>query len=355
MVDSRIKRAAKILVDYSTKVKRGDRVIIAAQAAAEPLVLEVYKLCLQRGAYPVVRTLLEGANYTFFKYAKDHQLKRFPETAMYEIKQTDVYISISANYNTREFANIDPRKLVLRSKIMSPISRWRSEKTRWVLFDYPTNAFAQEAGMSYDEYEDFVFSAVNQNWNKIKERLARLASVVNKAEEVRIVAPDTDLRFTIRHGKCATCDGLRNMPGGEIFTAPDMCSAEGHICFDYPAVRNGNIVRGIHLEFKNGKVIKASAENNNEFLQAMLRTDHGASYIGEFGIGCNKNITKYTNNTLFDEKIGGTIHLALGNAYKECNGKNKSALHWDLVKDLRKNGAIYLDGKLFQKNGKFRV
>ncbi len=355
MMDQRIKKAAKIIVDYSTKVKRGDRVIIAAQAAAEPLVLEVYKLCLQRGAHPVVRMLLQGANYIFFKHAKDHQLKRFPATAMYEIKRTDVYISISANCNTREFANIDPSKLVLRSKIMAPISRWRSENTRWVLFDYPTNAFAQEAGMSYQEYEDFVFTAVNQNWNKIKERLAKLAAVMDKAKEVRIVGTDTDLSFTIKQGKCAICDGLRNMPGGEIFTAPDKYSAEGHICFDYPAVRNGNIVRGIYLEFKKGKVVKSSAENNNEFLRAMLRTDKGASYIGEFGIGCNRNITKYTNNTLFDEKIGGTIHLALGNAYKECNGKNKSALHWDLVKDLRMNGAIYLDGKLFQKNGKFRV
>ncbi|MEM4263400.1 MAG: aminopeptidase [Candidatus Woesearchaeota archaeon] len=355
MVDSRIKRAAKILVDYSTKVKKGDRVIIAAHAAAEPLVLEIYKLCLQKGAHPVIRTLLSGANYIFFKYAKDHQLRRFPVTAMYEIKQTDVYISISATCNTREFASIDPNKIALRSKIMSPISRWRSEKTRWVLFDYPTNALAQEAGMSYAEYEDFVYSAVNQNWNKIKERLAKLASVVDKAKEVRIVGKDTDLKFTILHGKCATCDGLRNMPGGEIFTVPDKYSAEGYIYFDYPAVRNGNIVRGIRLEFKDGKVVKANAENNKEFLQAMLHIDSGASYLGEFGIGCNKNITKYTNNTLFDEKIGGTIHIALGNAYRECNGKNKSALHWDLVKDLRQNGAIYLDGKLFQKNGRFRL
>jgi aminopeptidase len=355
MQDGHLQKAAKILVDYSTRVKKGERVIISAQIGASPLALAVYKLCLERDAYPVIRCNVPGANYLFFKHAKKHQLERFPKTALYEMKNTDVNIHLFASFNTRELASIDPKRLSLRAKVMNPISRWRSDKTRWVLFDYPTRAFAQEAGMSIWEYQDFVFTAIDHDWKKFRKRLHKLASIVNKAKHVRIVGQDTDIEMTIKHGKCVAGDGTYNMPGGEIFTAPDKFSVNGRIFFEFPSVRYGNVVRKIHLVFKKGRVVKAVAASGQDLLREMISMDAGSCYVGELGIGCNYKITRQTNNTLFDEKIGGTIHLALGNAYPECNGKNKSALHWDIIKDLRKKGKIFLDGKLFQKNGKFLV
>ncbi len=356
MQDSRLQKAAKILVDYSTRVKKGDRVIINTQIGAAPLALTVYKLCLERDAYPVIRCAVPGANYLFFKHAKEHQLKRFPKAAMYEIKRTDVVIHLFASFNTRELASIDPKRLSLRANVMRPISRWRSDKTRWVIFDYPTRAFAQEAGMSIWEYDKFVFKAIDHDWPKFRKYLNKLANAVNKAKHIRIVGKETDIEMTLKHGKCALGDGTYNMPGGEVFTAPDKLSLKGRIYFDFPSVRYGTVVRGIRLEFEKGKVKKATADSGQELLREMIKMDSGSCYVGELGIGCNHNIQRPVNNTLFDEKIGGTVHLALGNAYLECNGKNKSALHWDLIKDLRKKGSvIYLDGKIFQKNGKFRI
>ncbi|MBN1644516.1 aminopeptidase [Candidatus Woesearchaeota archaeon] len=356
MQDNRLQKIAKVLVDYSTRVKKGDRVIISTQIGASPLALAVYKMCLEKDAYPVIRCAVPGANYIFFKHAKEHQLKRFPKVAMYEIKNTDVVIHLFASFNTRELASIDPRRLSLRAKVLNPISRWRGDKTRWVLFDYPTRAFAQEAGMSIWEYEDFVFKAIDHDWKKFSKNIHELASAVNKAKHVRIVGKQTDVEMTIKNGHCVAGDGKYNMPGGEFFTAPDKFSVKGKIMFDFPSVRYGTVVRGIKLEFRDGKVVKATANSGQDLLREMIAMDSGSCYVGELGIGCNYNITRQTNNTLFDEKIGGTIHLALGNAYLECNGKNKSALHWDLIKDLRNKGsAIYLDGKLFQKNGKFLI
>jgi len=356
MQDSRLQKTARVLVDYSTRVKKGDRVIISTQIGAAPLALAVYRLCLERDAYPVIRCTVPGANYLFFKHAKEHQLKRFPKVAMYEMKNTDVNIHLFASFNTRELASISPKRISARAKVMKPVSRWRSDKTRWVLFDFPTRAFAQEAGMSIFEYEDFVFKAIDLDWHKFSLRMHEIADAINKADHIKIVGTNTEIEMEHKHGRCIVGDGLNNMPGGEVFTAPDKFSVSGHIQFDFPSVRYGTVVRGIKLKFDKGKVISASADSGEALLKEMINMDKGSCYIGELGIGCNYNISRQTNNTLFDEKIGGTIHLALGNAYPECNGKNKSALHWDLIKDLRKKGsAIYLDGKLFQKDGKFLI
>lgn len=354
MTNPRIIKIAKVLVDYSTKVQEGERVVITAPPVASPLVLEVYKRCLQKGAHPVIRTILPGAAYLFYKYAADHQISRFPRTAMYEMKNTDVYIAIRAPVNTSEFSGVNPGKIAVRSKVLSPISKWRLQKTKWVAFDYPTSAYAQNAGMSLQDYEDFSFNAVNLNWSRLRQRLERISSAVNAAENVEIVGPGTDLKFTVKSTRCVLGDGTNNMPGGEVFTAPDKYSVNGRVTFNYPAVYRSNEVRGVQLKFKKGKVIEEGASSGLDFLRAMLNLDSGSRYVGEWGIGCNYNIKQFTKNTLFDEKIGGTVHFALGHGYKECNAKIRSALHWDLVKDLRVNGAIYLDGKLFQKNGRFR-
>ncbi len=355
MADARLKKTAKILVDYSTKVKKEDKVQIRTQPEGYPLALEVFKLCLLRGAYPSIKADVPGTEFLFYKHAKRNQLEKFPADEMHEIKKTNAVITIGAEYNTREFSTIDPKIIAARSRTLEPLSNWRVEHTRWVLFDYPTNALAQDAGMSLYELENFVFNATNQNWHLLSRKLKNIARKVNASKNARIVAKDTELEFSIRGTHCVVGDGIFNMPDGEVYTAPVKESVNGYITFDFPAVYSGNVVEGIFLEFKNGKVVKAKAEKNEKFLRGMISTDKGSKFLGEFGIGCNYRIKRFTKNILFDEKIGGTIHLALGYGYKECKSKNTSAIHWDMIKDLRKNGAIYLDGKLFQKKGRFVI
>lgn len=360
MLDQRLKRIAKILVEHSTKIKRKDRVHIVFQEEAKPLALEIYKMALLKGAYPLLSCSVSGAAYTFYRYANRDQLRRFPKVAMFEMRNTDVYISISADYNRKELSSIDPKRIALRRKVTDPINKWRTDKTRWVICDYPTNALAQEASMSLEEYEDFVFGAMLLNWKSESKKMEKLKRIMVKTNKVRLVGKNTDLSFSIKGSNPVIDGGKNNMPGGEVFTAPVKDSANGYIEFSYPAIREGNEVDGIFLEFKNGKVINAMAKKNEKFLKVMLNLDKGASYLGEFGMGCNYNIKKFTKNLLFDEKIGGTIHLALGNAYKINYGRikkvNKSALHWDIVKDFRfEGGKIFFDNRLIQKNGRFLI
>ncbi len=356
MVDPRVRKLAEILVDYSTKVKKGDRVLIDADVDAHPLILEVYKLCLQRGAYPRVKIRYPGLAYIFFKYASAEQVRYFPEVEYYEIKHTDVYIRIRAPRNLRELESVDPTKISERMKVLKPILDWRVDKTRWVVVDYPTPALAQEAGMSMEEYEDFLFKACLIDWKELSKKLHKLKEILDKTDKVKIIGEDTELEFSIKGRVAIVADGEKNMPDGEVFTSVLEDSVNGYIYFDLPAVYLGRVVEGVRLEFKDGVVVKASARVNEELLKRILETDEGARRIGEFGIGLNYNITRPTKNILFDEKIGGTIHLALGRGYKETLSKNESAIHWDLIKDMRKKGSrIYFDGKLVFEDGKWLI
>lgn len=354
MINPNVKKLAEILVNYSTKVKKGEYVQIIADYMAKDLALECYKLVLKNGAYPAVKIGLPGSSYSYYKLASDEQIKHFPEIAWHEIQKTQAVIYIGADENTRELSSVNPKKMSLRSKAVEKITRYRVEKTRWVIFDYPTNALAQEADMSLEEMEEFVYNACVQDWKAMK-KYDKLANILNKGNIVRIKANDTDLTLSIKGRKAINSIGTHNMPDGEVFTAPVDNSANGHIKFTYPAIYGGREVSGVRLEFKNGKVIKASADKNEAFLKQMLNTDKRASYLGELGIGTNYKINIFIKNILFDEKIGGTIHLAVGSAYKECKGKNKSAIHWDMIKDLRKGGELWVDKKLIQKNGKFVI
>lgn len=353
MVDPRIKKVAKILVDYSVRVKKNEIVIISSDYEAKDLVLETYKLVLKKGAYPIVYIGLPGSSYNYFRIASKEQLQKFPKIRKYEVDNCDAYISIGGETNTRELTNIDPKKIALRSKILKPISDVIHEKKKWVIFEYPTNALAQDAEMSLEEFEDFVYSASIQNWKKESKKQDKLKKRIDKGKIVRIIGKDTDLTFSIRGRRAVKCDGDFNLPDGEVFTSVVENSTNGRIAYSFPAIYRGREVDGIKLWFKNGKVIKATAKKNEPLLQAMLNTDPGAKRLGEFGIGVNYGIKKFIKQILFDEKIGGTIHLALGMSFKESLGKNKSAVHWDMIKDLRKNGKLYIDGKLVQKNGKF--
>jgi len=240
------------------------------------------------------------------------------------------------------------------------MERSAREELHWVGCMYPTFASAQDAGMSLTNYESFVFSACKLDsknpvakWKKVSKFNARLINYLRRKKKIRIVADETDLTYNVAGRKWINCDGAANFPDGEVFTAPIEDSAEGHIRFTFPAVFGGREVEDVRIEFKNGKAFKATASRGGSFMNAMLDSDRGARYLGEVAIGTNYDIKNFSKNTLFDEKIGGTIHMALGAAYPETGGKNKSGLHWDMVCDLRKGGEIYADGELFYRNGKF--
>lgn len=355
MTDDRVKKTAKLIVDYSTKVKKGEYVQIISDYQAKDLVLEIYKLVLLKGAYPKVHLSLPGMAYTYYKHATDEQLNHFPKIAMNEIKNTDAVIFIGASSNTKELANIDSKRIAMRQKATKPIFIERSENTKWVIFYYPTGAFAQGAGMSLEEFSDFVFSSTLVDYKKMSKSQEKLKKMIDKGKKIRIVAKNTDVTFGIKGRKGVKCDGIFNLPDGEVFTSPEEKTAEGVVEFSYPALLQGKEVEGIRLEFKKGKVVNATAKKNQDFLRKVLETDKGSKYVGEVGIGVNYKINKFVKNILFDEKIGGTIHIALGKSYKEAGGKNDSAIHWDIVTSLKNGGKLYIDNKLVQKNGKFLI
>lgn len=355
MVEPRIKKLAEILVNHSITVKKGYRIVINYQAEAHPLALECYKLILKKGAYPVMHCSMPEINYTYFKYASKEQLKNFPQLAMYEAKNTQGEIDIGASYNSKELTNINPERIAIRRKATKPIVDIIHKKGNWVIVEYPTNALAQDAEMSLEEMEDFVYNATNIDWKKVEKEGAKLKNVIDKGSKVRIVGKETDIRFSIKGRTGENSAGKFNMPDGEIFTSPVETTTNGYVYFEFPAVYGGKEVEGVRLVFKNGNVVKASAIKNENYLKSMLKIDKGAGRLGEFGIGINQGIKKFTKRILFDEKIGGTIHLALGNSFPECRGKNKSAIHWDFIKDLRKEGSVYVDKKLILKNGKILV
>jgi len=355
MTDPRITKLADILTGYSVKIKKGSIIKINCGIEAKDLALEIYKRILKKGAYPRLNVDLPGSAYTYFKHASEEQLKNFPELAKIEAEKTDGVISIGTEYNTKELSNISPKKIAMRRKVTYPISKIILSKDNWVICQYPTNSLAQDAEMSLEEYEDFVFSATNVDWKREEQKQKKLKKVLDAGSKVRIVGKDTDISFSIKGRTALLCCGKRNMPDGEVFIAPVENTTEGYIRYTYPAIYGGKEVTDVRLEFKKGKVVSATAAKNQDLLRAMVNTDAGSKYLGEFGIGMSPGIKKFTKQILFDEKINGTIHLALGMAYKEGGGKNDSAVHWDMIKDLRQGGAIYVDGKCIQKDGKFLI
>jgi len=356
MSDPRTAKLADILINYSLKVRRGERVLISASSElAKPLVLEVYKKVLKAGGHPSVNIAFEEMATIYYSMAAKEQLLDFPKAKLIEAKNADCVVNIRAAVNKKALSNIDPQAISMRSKVLMPIQEEIVNRKRWVLCNFPTNALAQETDMSLDEYEDFLYGATNINWDKVKKEEMKLKRVLDKGEVVRIVGRDTDLTISIKGRKAIPCYGERNMPDGEVFLSPIENSAEGEIYYDLPAIYQGKEVLGIRLRFKQGKVVDASAEKNEKFLIAMLDTDKGARYLGELGIGTNYGIKHFSKDILFDEKIGGTVHLAVGRSYKDAGGKNESAIHWDMIKDLRNGGTIYVDGRLIQKNGRFCI
>ncbi len=351
MVDQRIEKIADILIDYSVKVKEGDYVVIEGEYACIELIKVLYKKILKRGAFPIPRIGDDQFLSMYYKYASDKILNTFPEITYNEVKKIDCLIILRAPKNLKEMANTDPNKITNRTKLLEPIKIERLKK-RWVLFDFPTPSFAQEAGMSLEEFEDFVYNACIQDWKKVEKEQEKYVNLMNSGSEVRIVGKDTDIKLKIKGRKFIKGCGTHNMPDGEIFTAPLENETEGYIYFDYPVVYSGKEVSGVRFKFEKGKIVDVKAEKGEDFIKQVIKTDEGASKLGELGIGLNYNIKRGIKNILFDEKIGGSIHTAIGSAYKECGGVNESAVHWDFIKDM-KDGKMFLDGKLIYENGKF--
>jgi len=354
-MDERVKKLAKILVHYSVKAKPNETVLIRGNDLAKPLVLSVYEEVLKAGAHPRFSLGFDEANEIFYEEAKEVQLNHFPEIAYFEAKNIDCLIAIHSPLNVRALSRIEPKRLVLRQKVLKPINEWITSKVRWVVVNYPTPALAQEAEMSLSQYEDFVYKACLLDWEKKVREMRRIARLLEKGDEFLVKGKETELKLRIKGRRFIIGKGDYNLPDGEVFTGRIENSAEGRIYFEYPAIHNGREVSGVRLWFKNGKVVKASAEKNQGYLESMIGSDEGSRRLGELGIGLNYQIKQFTKDILFDEKIGGTIHLALGRSYPETGGKNQSAIHWDIIKELRKNGEIYLDGRKIFKNGKFLI
>ena len=367
MSDSRIENLAKILVQYSTKIQAKDRVGIYGGVAAEPLLRAVYREVLRAGGYPYLLVSLTGLDYIFFSEASDDQLthvNKFDEMIRSEF---EALIGVQSQVNTRDLSNIDPEKQSLRSKAYAPLleiylKRGAAKELKWCGTMYPTDAYAQDAEMSLQEFEDYVYSTTYADsqdpiaaWQAIHDMQQRLVDWLVGKKEVVVKGPSVDLKLSIEGRTFENADGENNMPSGEIFTGPVEDSVEGWVRFSYPAVTQGREVEGVELFFEKGKVVKATAEKNEAFLLSQLDTDPGSRYLGEWAIGTNKKINRFIKNILFDEKIGGTIHMALGAGYPETGSKNKSAIHWDMICDMRDGGQIFVDDELFYESGEFKI
>lgn len=365
MPDSRVEKLAKVLTNYSLSLKKGDLLQIQGNPVAEPLIREAYREAVKLGANPFVDMIPDGLEEILLKGGSEKQIKYVSPLALQKMKTVDARLAILGSLNTKSLSGVEPRRMAWAQVARKPLLKIFMERSakgslRWVLTQFPCHASAQDAEMSLSEYEEFVYNAgflkdrdPVKKWQTLAKQQARLAKFLNKAKEVRIQAEDTDIRIGVKGRKWINCDGKLNFPDGEVFTAPVETSINGHITFSFPAVHLGREVTGIRLSFEKGKVVRAEADKGQDFLRSILKTDRGASYLGEFAFGTNYNIQRYTRNTLFDEKIGGSVHMALGASYPESGGKNKSGLHWDIVCDLRKGGEIHVDGEVIQRNGKF--
>jgi aminopeptidase len=365
--DPRTQNLARILVGYSTKVKEGEVVSIDGESAAAPLLLAVYEEVLKAGGNPVLNVALDGQIAAYFKHASDKQLEWISPFAEWMVDNADVRIAIGASTNTRELSGVPPERQTLRQSATGHLMNRAMERSasgdfRWVYTLFPTSAYASEAEMSLADYEDFYYAACLADdadpltaWTRASEETERLADWIEGHEEVRIVAPGTDIRLGIAGRKFIPCVGDHNMPDGEFFTGPIEDATEGEVSFHLPAVIGGREVSGVRLKFEAGRVVDASAERGEEFLIAQLDSDEGARTLGELGIGTNYGIDRGTREVLLDEKLGGTIHMAFGQSYPESGGTNQSAVHTDLVCDLRLGGKLEVDGIVMQEDGKFIV
>jgi aminopeptidase len=367
MSDPRMEKLANVLVNYSTRVKKGDFVWVRGDIPGLPLVNEVVRQVLIAGGLVEVNLVSDDLAETRLRGSSEEQLTWVSPVDKLLTEDADVWISIWAPTNTRALSGIDPERQRLRQRsrreLMETYMRRSAEGgLRWVVSNYPCLALAQDADMSLSEYEDFVYAATFADqpdpmgcWQAIHDEQERLVEWLKGKKDVTVRGPNAELTLSVAGRTFINCYGDKNMPDGEIFTGPVEDSANGWIRFTYPAIEGGREVEGVELEFKNGRVVSARAKKNEQFLLAMLDSDEGARYLGEFAIGTNFGIKHFTRSILFDEKIGGSLHMALGAGYPETGSQNQSGIHWDFICDMQDQSEIWVDGDLFYKNGKFMV
>ncbi len=366
-MDQRMQKLAYVLINYSLKLKKGEKVAIRGEDVALPLMTECYREAIKAGALPQIAVVHPPVSEILLKQGTDEQLAYVADSDMKLAESVDAGLFFWGTRNTRAQSNIDSDRIRARSKATFGInkiyhSREAEGKYRWCGTQYPTEANAQEANMSLAEYEDFVYGAGMidspdpiAHWEKIQKEQDRLCGILNGFKTIRYVSKDTDLSFGVGGRKWINCCGFVNFPDGEVFTGPVEDSAEGTIRFSFPGIYMGKEIEDIRLTFEKGKVVKASASKGEDLLHKLLDTDEGARRIGEVAVGTNFGIQQFTRNMLFDEKIGGTVHVALGFAIPASGGKNESAIHWDMLCDMRNGGEIHGDGKVIYRDGKFLI
>lgn len=373
MRDPRVTKHAHTLVAYSTKVKPKDHVAIIGSPLAAHLIKEIFREVLKAGGYPYpflgleLMRGLDGLESILFSEGSDEQLEHVLRTDRMIKEEFEVMITIRSTGNTRSLNDVDPQRQVIWSRARAAMNelhdqRSADKKHRWCATLFPTEAYAQEANMNLREFENFVYQAIFADqadpitaWHALHDRQQRLVNWMKDKKSVAMRGPNIDLTLSIEGRSFINSDGSFNMPSGEIYTGPVEDSTNGWVNFTFPAIHQGREVEGVRLQFENGRVVQATANKNENFLLAMLDTDPGARYLGEWAIGTNDQIKQFIKTTLFDEKIGGTIHMALGRGYKITGSKNKSAIHWDMICDMRDGGEIFVDNELIYRSGKFLI
>ena len=366
MIDERVDRLARLVVEYSLDLREGQVLRIDAYEAAEPLIGAIYRAALHRGAHGYAQVMLEGLQELLVAEGSDEQVVYVSPIERREIDVVDAVVTIWSRRNTRSFSNADPdrqqRLIAARRELTNRLwDRIARGEARWCGTLYPTHAHAQDAEMSLDEFERFVYGACHvlgdedpvAHWRAVSRDLSGRASELERVRELRVVGPDTDLRVSVDGRRWRAADGELNMPDGEIFTSPVETETEGHIRFAFPAVFAGREVEDVRLRFEGGRVVDAEAAVGQDYLRSLLDMDDGARVLGEVSFGCNYEIDRFTRDILFDEKIGGTMHFAVGSGFKDLGSRNESGLHWDMICDLRSEGEVYADGELVWRNGAF--
>ncbi len=365
MTDPRVERLASLLAEYSLQLGEGKVLRIDSLDAGSPLVLALFGAALRAGALPYTNVSLSGLGEALLHHGSDEQLTYLSPIQWEEIERLDALVTIWSETNTRALSRVDPTRHAAYIAAQRKLSNRRWERISngemsWCGTLYPTNAHAQEAEMSLAEYEDFVYAACHvheedpaSHWRAVSTELQGRAADLGSVRELRIVGPDTDLRANVEGRSWLAADGRYNMPDGEVFTSPVETGTEGEIRYTFPAVYHGREVEDVRLRFEGGRVVQAEAARGDDYLQSLLDMDAGARVLGELAFGLNYEIDRFTRNILFDEKIGGTMHLALGSGFPQTGGQNTSGLHWDMICDLRQEGEVYADGELIWKDGKF--
>jgi aminopeptidase len=365
MADARLEKLAEVLTGYSTAVRRGDVVQIDGHTPATPLIGAVFRHTLRAGGHPSAQLIADEAIEALHEEGSDEQLGWVPLNARWTLEHCDAWIVLVAPENTKHLSSADPAKIARWVQAREPYNTRYLERAargefRWVLSAHPNEAAAQDARMSLSEFERVVYRAAFLEdddpvaaWRAFGERLEHVAGFLEKTSELRVLAEDTDLTLGVEGRTWIRADGKRNMPDGEVFTGPLETSAEGTIRMSFPATIRGRQVEDVRLRFARGEVVEASASRGEDFLRELIGMDEGARRIGELAFGLNEAVAEYTGSLLLDEKIGGTIHLALGRSVPGTGGENVSALHWDMVCDLRRGGEVYADGELVYRDGAF--